>query len=474
MKFTHNTAYPVSVYFVEKNRELDMIDSQLATYAQEVEDFDASYRSTFVDLGPNSTQTVLVGLGEADDIHRNKIRTTAFDAGTLLEKRGIKQASIFIEERGDIPEKSVGQCTVEGLKQSTYHFDYYKSEKKDRALDHIGIMSDETDQDAIDEALHITQGAHVARDLVNLRANDLTPTLLAEKVQELFADLEAEVTVYDEKQIEDMGMQALLSVAKGSDEEGRLIKIEYLPEGKDKPALALVGKGMTYDAGGYALKPAKSMVTMHTDMGGAGAVIGAIHGLASQEVEKNVIGLIPAAENMISGKALKNGDIIPTLKGSTVEVNNTDAEGRLILADALYYAATELKPSAIIDIATLTGAAIATFGDRTAAVMTNDQDLLDQVLSFSQMTGETMWPLPSLEEMYDKIKGDFGDLNNAPSGGGGTITAGLFLEHFVEDTPWVHIDIAGPSWADKPYNYYKQGATGFPVKTLYNFAKNFN
>lgn len=473
MKVLHNAKFPTTVYFVEEDSSLDMLDSKVANYAQEVQGFKGAYRSSFIDLGPNASNTILVGLGKESEIHRNKIRITAFDLGLMLEEHGIKEASIKVASHADIPEKSVGQCTVEGLVQSTYRFENYKSKKSNGKLTTLGILSNATDQEAIDEAIHITNGAHVSRDLVNLRANNLTPKVFEDKVLSLFADLPVTVKSYGPKEIQELGMEALLTVAKGSVEEPRFIVLEYLPKGGDESALTLVGKGMTYDAGGYALKPAKSMVNMHIDMAGAGAVVGAINALANQKVEKNVIGLIPLAENLISEKAMKNGDIIYTLKGSSVEVNNTDAEGRLILADAIYYAATAINSSAIIDIATLTGAAISTFGDKTAAVMTNETKLLDQVLAMSEMTGESMWQLPRLEEMYEKVKGKFADLNNAPGGGGGTITAGLFLEHFVEDKPWVHIDIAGPAWADQPYDYYKQGATGFPVKTLYNFAKRY-
>src|SRR5690625_593099 len=254
-----------------------------------------------------------------------------------------------------------------------------------------------------------------------------------------------------------------------------MIVLKYLPLGKEEPVISLVGKGVTYDSGGYAIKTAKGMATMKVDMAGAGAMIGKMHALAAKDNQQNVVAVIGATENLISGEAFKNGDIIDTLKGTTVEVLNTDAEGRLVLADALYYAATELNSKAIVDAATLTGAVIAALGQNITGVMTNDQELVDEVIQASKTTGEDMWQLPITPEFREKIKGDHTDLINSAINfvGAGTIFAAAFLEHFVEDVPWVHLDIAGTSYARNNGNkYLPKGASGVPVKTLYEFVKN--
>ncbi len=266
-------------------------------------------------------------------------------------------------------------------------------------------------------------------------------------------------------------MTAFLSVAQGSSNPPRFIKMEYLPHGEDEPALTLVGKGLTFDSGGYSLKPTKSMVDMKTDMSGAASVIGAIYALAKNKGDKNVVGLIAACENLISGHAYKPGDIITTMAGLTVEVGNTDAEGRITLADALYYAATKVNSKKIIDVATLTGACIVALGHTYTGAITNNEDLYIEVKNASEAAGENIWMLPSHDHFREQLKGSFADISNITERGAGTITAGLFLEKFVEDKPWVHLDIAGTSWLTKAEGYLPKGATGVMVKTFYELGK---
>ena len=266
-------------------------------------------------------------------------------------------------------------------------------------------------------------------------------------------------------------MDAFYAVAKGSDKEPRFIVLKYLPEGKDVAPIALVGKSMTYDSGGYAVKPASSALTMKCDMSGGGSVVGTVYALAKNKVKKNVVAVMAACENMISGKAYVNGDIISSMKKTTIEVLNTDAEGRLTLADAIYYAVTKLKPSAVIDIATLTGACVVALGDHTTGMVTNNDELCEKLEKTSKFTGEYMHKFPVVKEMRELLKGKQGDLVNSTGRYGGAITAGLFLENFVENTPWVHLDIAGPAYVEHPYSVYTYGASGVPVRTLYYFIK---
>lgn len=470
MRIVNSNEYETKIYYVKEGDELSMLDEEVRSFARTT-GFEGKAKEKFIDLGPRSSNTILIGIGNPEDLRTDCFRNAAFEAGKILDEYRIKEATLVVEAQGDHKEKSVGQCSVEGLLHSAYSFDEYKDEAKKKYVETIGIDSKECDQDAIDEAFDITKGNHIARDLVNRPSIDLYPQTLAQAAKETLEEVGVKVTVFSEEEIRDLGMEAYLAVAKGSDKEPKFILMEYLPEGKDKEAIVLVGKGMTYDSGGYAIKPATGMETMKSDMAGAASVIGSMYSIAKQGLNKNVIGLIAACENMISGGAYKNGDIVGSMKGTTIEVGNTDAEGRLTLADAIYYGATKLNSECIIDMATLTGACIVALGDKIIGGMTNDEDLLERLQDVGKMTGETIWQLPINDEIRQRIKGDLGGLKNSVSGGAGASTAGAFLEHFTEDVPWVHLDIAGPSWASKPYGYLSAGGTGVPCKTLYNFVK---
>lgn len=470
MKIINSSDFETKIYYVCEGQDLSMLDGELKEYAQSI-GFEGKAKQHFVDLGPNSSNTILIGVGPEEDLGTQCFRNAGFEAGNILNKNRVKEACLVVEAMGQIGEKSVGQCSVEGLCHSTYSFDKYKSKEKDFYVETIAIDSKECNQDAIDEAVDITRGNHIARDLVNLAPIDLYPESLAEKAKEILEEVGVKVTVFGKEEIEDMGMEAFLAVGEGSNKEVKFILMEYLPQGDDKEAIALVGKGITYDSGGYAIKPAKGMSTMKSDMAGAASVIGSMYSLAKQKINKNVVGIVAACENLISGRAYKNGDIIGSMKGTSIEVGNTDAEGRLTLADAIYYAATEVNSECIIDIATLTGACIVALGKEIIGGFSNDQELFDKIQDVGEMTGENIWQLPINDQFREMIKGDVGDLKNSVSGGAGASTAAVFLEHFAEEKPWVHLDIAGPSWADKAYGYIGAGASGVPCKTLYNFVK---
>ena len=300
-------------------------------------------------------------------------------------------------------------------------------------------------------------GVFFSRDLVNERAEYLYPETLANIASKELSALGVEVEVYDEKQCEELGLKGLLAVGRASDRKPRFIVMKYLNNPEDSEVIGLVGKGVTYDTGGYSIKQtANSMDIMHCDMGGAGTVIGTMKLVATRKLKTNVIAIVGACENMIAGGSYKPGDIISTLSGKTVEVLNTDAEGRITLADSVYYATEKLKVSKVIDLATLTGACLVALAEFYTGAVTNNQEFFNELSKAAKEAGERVWQMPA-------------DVKNTGGRLGGTITAGLFIENFVaNDVPWVHLDIAGTAYLSKAEKYLPKGATGVHVKTLYN------
>ncbi len=471
MNFIKNSKFDVKVHFILEGTEPKGISKDLAAYLKDL-DYKGAYKAVFSQIGPGTANLVIVGLGKEEDLSLNRYRMAGFEAAKALEAAKVQEASYYLEDFGELDKEEAFGALIEGSLQQAYAFDDYKSEKSESHLETISLMTDVEVDKLVEETKNLVDGVNIARKLVNTPSMEIYPESLADYAVETLEDLGIKVTVYDKEQIKEMGMTAFLSVAQGSNRDPRFFVMEYLPEGADAEAIALVGKGLTYDSGGYAIKPANGMVTMKTDMAGSASVIGSLYALAKNKVEKNVIGIVAACENLISGKAYKNGDIVKSKKGTTIEIMNTDAEGRVTLADALYYAATEVNSESIIDIATLTGACIVALGQHTIGAVTNDHKLFADFKSAADYSGEYLWELPRNEELEEAIKGSEADLTNSVSkGGGGAITAGLFLEQFVEDKPWVHLDIAGPSHFTSSWSYYPKGATGIPVKSLYNYIK---
>jgi len=429
--------------------------------------FQGKANDTYAMLDEEGHGKIYFGMGKEEDINPYKATLYFHNLGKYLQK--LKVSQIHLEVPGGVKNADELPGKVfEGLYQAEYQFNSYKKDAKDVEELKLSVNNPEKLQGTFETVEHVVKGAFHARDLVNQPANVLYPESLAESVQEIFEGSQVKVEVYNKEQIEELGMDAYLAVNQGSDREPRFIVLKYMPV-DSQDHVSLVGKGMTYDSGGYALKSPGGMKTMKSDMAGAAAVIGAMYSLERTNIQKNVVGVIAAAENMIDGKAFKNGDIISSMKGTSIEVNNTDAEGRLTLADGIYYAATKLSSTAIIDVATLTGAAISALGPHTTAMISNDDDLADQVLLGSQQGCEPTHRLPIFPNYRKQIKGQFADLDNAPKGGAGAITAGLFLEHFTEDIPWVHLDIAGTSFSAKGHDYLPAGASGAGVKTIYRW-----
>jgi leucyl aminopeptidase len=316
----------------------------------------------------------------------------------------------------------------------------------------------------------IARGANFARTLQSRPGNVATPTHLADEATRMAGSLNLSVTVFDESRMLEEGMHALLSVSRGSEEEARFIILEYNGGPKGAAPLILVGKGLTFDAGGISLKPAAGMEEMKYDMSGGAAVIGAMQVIAELGVKANVIGLVPSSENMPSGTATKPGDVISSLAGKTIEVINTDAEGRLILADALTYGA-RLGPSAMVDCATLTGSVIIALGHHASAVIGNDDTLIDELRAAGEASGERCWPLPLWPEYRKQLDNPTADLQNVGGRPGGTITAAAFLSEFVGEAKWAHLDIAGTAWGEGKLPYQRKGALGVPTRLLVEWVR---
>jgi len=318
---------------------------------------------------------------------------------------------------------------------------------------------------------HLAAGANLARDLSNAPGNDLPPRKLASKAREMSKSYDLKCEILTRKNITKEKMGALLAVSAGSEEPPRFIILEYGEPSDDYDTIVFVGKGITFDSGGISLKPGSGMEEMKHDMSGAAAVVGAMRAIGEMKPPLHVVGLIPSSENLPDGKALKPGDIITAYSGKTIEIINTDAEGRLVLADALGYA-DRYKPAAVIDLATLTGACVVALGHAASGMMGNNENLMTRVRSAGDASGERVWPLPLWEEYHDEIKSHIADVKNTGGRWGGALTAGAFLEKFV-DYPWVHLDIAGPAYSEKASDYCPQGATGVGARLLIQMIRDW-
>lgn len=476
MEFKLKKGGSSKIVLVTKDVEKLEIGNELYQFLKKNELFKGNLSETYFDLNLEGKNTLFLGLGEENKLTIDGLRKAFHKAGKELMKAKVESVGVTIPKFKDLCYKKTIGAITEGLLQSEYAFEKYLSKKKVKPTVkevYFDILEDKKDKalEAIEESKNLAEGIFLTRDLVNERAINMYPETLANAAKENLEPLGVKVDIYGKKEIEDMNMQAFLAVAEGSSKEPKFIVMTYNGNPDSTEKIALVGKGLTYDSGGYSLKPSTSMDTMFTDMAGSATVIGAMQVIAKSKLNKNVVGIIAACENLISGGAYKPGDIIGSMSGKTIEVLNTDAEGRLTLADALWYAAKEVKANKIIDLATLTGACIVALGGTTTGAITNNDDLMNEVKDASELAGEPIWQLPSHDDYRELIKGDFADLKNTGGRGAGTITAGLFLEEFVDNTPWVHLDIAGTSYSEKTNGYIPKGATGVHVKTLYYLVK---
>lgn len=416
--------------------------------------------------------TLYMGIGKEEafttECFRKAIANSVKKAKELKVKTlGIK---IYVHEKlcvgGNV--KTITEATLLG----NYSFSKYQSEanKEEAMTVYISGVPKEKNERAkqvLEESKHIAEGVILARDLTNEPSNAIYPETLAQRVLEMGKEIGLEVEVLDETQIEALNMKAFLAVGKSSAHKPRLIVMRHRGEASTNETLGLVGKGLTYDTGGYSLKPTDSMKTMHSDMGGAAAVIGAMYAISKNKAKKNVTAVVAACENVIAPDSYKPGDIIESMAGKTIEIGNTDAEGRLTLADAVTYIIEKEKVSKIIDVATLTGAVLVALGTEYTGVVTNNEEFYEELKTVSEKTGERFWQLPSCEEFAKLNRSTVADLKNIGGRNAGTITAGLFVGEFVQELPWLHLDIAGTAWSDVNEGYLTKGGTGVPVRSLY-------
>jgi leucyl aminopeptidase len=430
-------------------------------------------------VGP--ARLLLVGLGARKDFNPADLRGAA--ARVVKAAQGIHAASAALVAptgEGVLTERAF-QFLAEGALLGAYRFDKYltgekkKSHTRLEALQLVLPLAEEGRTAALQRAVQrgevIAAAIAQARDLVNEPAAAMTPVKVADFAQRQAKQHGLDAKVLGPKECAKLGMGMFLAVGQGSEEEPRFIHLTYKPLGKTPPKkrVVLIGKGVTFDSGGLSLKPSNAMEDMKIDMAGSAAVLSAIGGLAALGAPVEVHAIAACCENMPSGKSYKLGDVLTSMNGKTVEINNTDAEGRLTLGDALHYAVTEIKPDEIFDFATLTGACIVALGPHTAGVMSNSVSLVERWLQAAKLAGEDMWQLPLNERLRDGLKSEIADMRNTGPREGGALTAGLFLKEFVGETPWVHVDLAGPASADKPDGHVAKGGTGYAVASIIEY-----
>ena len=423
-------------------------------------------------------RVVVAGLGKPDAFNLDRVRSLAADLARFLQGgNGSRAASVvFGAGAGGLDPEKAAQAMTEGARLGTYRFQRRLTTpgENPELTELLLVESDEAKAGSIERGTEagriLAEGTAFARDLANEPANFMTPTILAQQAAEMASREGLECEIFDRERLELMGMGGLLGVAQGSQQPPKFIVLRYRGDlDSTRPTIGLIGKGITFDSGGISIKPAENMDNMKGDMAGGASVIAALQAIARHKPRVNVTGLVPATENLPSGSAYKPGDVVKALNGKTIEVLNTDAEGRVILADALSYAVQQgLSP--LIDVATLTGACVVALGTVCSGGFTNDQATLDKVIAAGAAAGEKIWQLPLFDEYQDQIKGDWGDIKNTGGREAGAITAAAFLSHFVGETPWVHLDIAGTARTKSQKGWLVKGHTGVPVRTLVNFV----
>jgi leucyl aminopeptidase len=424
--------------------------------------------------GVAAERVLLVGLGDPamkEAAYRDALRAAA----NALKELDAKTAALFLVDTkvnatiGSHPLSWNVRHAVLGLQDALYRFDQLKTQKKanGRSLAEVTLpLSPKAElEQALREAVATAEGAALARTLGNLPPNICTPAYLADEAKKLAREFKLQLEVLERKDMEKLGMGALLAVARGSHQPPKLIVLRYGGGAKSKKSVAFVGKGITFDTGGISLKPAGEMDEMKFDMSGAASVLGALRALAAMKAPVNVVGIIPACENMPGGAATKPGDVVTTMSGQTVEILNTDAEGRLILCDALSYA-ERFKPDAVVDIATLTGACVIALGHVATGLFANDQKLADEIRAAADEAWDRVWQMPLWEDYQEQLRSNFADFANIGGRPAGSITAACFLARFTRKLRWAHLDIAGTAWKSGR----DKGSTGRPVPLLVRFA----
>jgi leucyl aminopeptidase len=424
--------------------------------------------------GLKAKRLLLVSGGGAKKFSSYDLRRLAGTAARALKSRGIRSFA-FVAPAGIAAEEAV-RAIVEGVHVGNFDPDYYRSDRKDQKIDALTVFSS-GDKSALEkaasEAQIIGESQNFTRDLVNEPSNRMTPTILGERAKKMSSEVGLKCEVYGADKIKELKMGAFWSVAQGSDEPPALIVMTYEPAGApDKPVLGLVGKGITFDTGGISIKPADGMEKMKYDMAGGATMIGVMRAIALLKPKVKVIGIVCATENMPSGKAQKPGDVQIAMSGKSIEIINTDAEGRLVLADGLYYA-RQLGCTHLVDAATLTGAVVVALGYNNAGIFANDDDMYNRFHTANAKAGEKMWRMPLDDEYKEQIRSSIADIVNSGGRWGGAITAAMFLKEFAEDTPWIHLDIAGTAWTEDQKPWIAKGPSGIALRSLIEFVKSF-
>jgi leucyl aminopeptidase len=426
-------------------------------------------------MGKLAAKRVLViGLGKLEAINMQSLQRASATAIRHAQNTGAQQIALALWSDVQMDLAQTTQALVEGALLGQYTFRKYQSSSHSKAIKQLHILTEEVDTAEIAQAIHkaqiLAEATNFARDLINEPPNVLTPGELANRAVAMAKQSGLEWEVFEKEKIEELQMGGLLGVTQGSEEPPKFIILRYrgAPQSTDK-GMALVGKGITFDSGGISIKPAAGMDEMKGDMGGAAAVLGAMQAIAGLKPALNVTALVPTCENMPSGTAFRPGDILRIMNGKTIEIVNTDAEGRLILADALSYASKEgLSP--IIDLATLTGGIVIALGYTMTGLFSNDELLTDEIIAAGRAAGEKYWPMPLDEEYGEQIRSDIADIKQTGGRTASSVTAAKILEHFVQDAKWAHLDIAGTSYNDSKKSYQEKGGTGVGVRTLAELA----
>jgi leucyl aminopeptidase len=416
---------------------------------------------------------LLVGGGKANSFSNADLRRVAGAAARTLKGKNIRSFA-FVAPPNSLPAELAVRSIVEGLYIADFDSDTYKTDRKDQSLQTVNVLSGGDPgklQRAMDEGRILGESLNFTRDLVNEPSNRMTPTILGERASKMAAEVGLKCEVFGPDKIKELKMGAFLSVAQGSDEPPALIVLRYEPADATGPVLGLVGKGVTFDTGGISIKPADGMEKMKYDMAGGATMLGAMRAIALLKPKRKVIGIVCATENMPSGKAQKPGDVQIAMSGKAIEIINTDAEGRLVLADGLHYA-RQLGCTELIDAATLTGAVVVALGQINAGVFCNNDALYERFLKAQTTQGEKMWRMPLDEEYRELIRSNIADIINSGGRYGGAITAAMFLKEFVDDTPWIHLDIAGTTWIEDGKPWIAKGPSGIALRSIVEFARN--
>ena len=468
----------------------DAVTNAAARFAGE---FKATLGETLMLHAPSGLKAerlLVVGLGKAKALSTETVRKGAGAAVRAAKPRGLRELAIAFPEDHALSDEHLealpcsltSRALIEGAEIAEPDWDTYKSERKDKSVRALTVIAKDAEraakaelQEGFDEGLIVAAAQNFARGLVNEPGNVLTPTVLAARAKAMCDEHGMRCEVYGMDKLKELGMGAFIAVAQGSAEPPALIVMTYEPEGgaaEGSPVMGLVGKGITFDTGGISIKPADNMEKMKYDMGGSAAMIGAMQAIAGLKPKVKVISIVCSAENMPSGTAMKPGDIVTAMSGKTIEIINTDAEGRLVLADGLHYART-LGCTHLIDAATLTGACVVALGYLNAGLFTNDEDAWARFTRGVEKTGEGFWRLPCTDDYKENIKSQIADIVNSGSRAGGAVNAAMFLKEFVADTPWIHLDIAGCAWNEEAKPWLPKGPTGTAVRSILEWVRTY-